>query len=483
MHIGNINTSNRTFHPVNYKNVPVMERIFDYEFAEMALEGAVTGTSLSENSKDKKANDKQGLTAKFVDSYSTPIVNVNFNIKELQDLAIANGYFSKPLVAGIEVAKLFDNVTKKILMLDGTHTFKEALQITENFIAKLGRNFYGVLFRDGDNLINPYHPLTAVAKSSEVTSKKYKILLYIYDDRELMDLEYYSDLVSSDMCTEVIKKLLIGVNTKMEEKVIDVEFVNRLTRKDNYTITTSFGLPTDITFSTNRNGTPSPNLMRKQTLVVGHQVLARGTVAPYYGTSILFRDSSRVRSSGASLTPFKSANISTNYQGFERVTTGSVCTGSTNGITLDSLATLNHANLSSPYTTTILTVGSLRYADECINMARKLYQAAGLLESYTPIEEFVIDYHAVYTKFIQIAMHNETLYHYLTRRYDRQYTNYKQIMAFLEQQLTKEQIDESKQTTSEIRLDVNGEESIDTDDDDEDDEWIAPDADDSDDSN
>jgi hypothetical protein len=57
----------------------------------------------------------------------------------------------------------------------------------------------------------------------------------------------------------------------------------------------------------------------------------------------------------------------------------SVCTGSVSNSTLEGLRTLNHANLSSPYSTTIIANGGLVYAQLAVIKSLQIYKSAKII--------------------------------------------------------------------------------------------------------
>lgn len=390
MHIGSLlNNLNNPVHLVRPAK-PMLTRIFEHEFKDMQK------IPISDSATTIQANTS-AISSKFIEQYSTSIVKVNFNIKELQALALSNGYFAPSLVHSINVTPLFKDVTTQIIMLEGEHTFKDALNIIEPFIAQLGSNFYGALLRSGNIIINPYHPLTALAFADQQSTKKYKIVIYVYNEREAMDRTYMSDIIDTSLTATAVQDLYLSVGQHIDTPIDDSVVLQTTANKDNYVITQTVGIFTPVKTTIDPSlGSVQANLSTQQAMLVAHQVIAKGTIAPYYGTSLIFRPSSSSKSKGTAITPCKSANIASNVAGFERVGNGSVCTGSTDGITLKSLAVLNHANLGSAYNRDTLTFGSLRYFDECIYASRNIYKLAGLIDTeVTRSHEYTPDYPAL----------------------------------------------------------------------------------------
>lgn len=394
MHIGRISTADlgRTASRTLVTK-PVLNRIFEQEFKALcSSDSSAVSASLSV--------DTSAMSSTFIEEYSTPIVNVDFNIKELQDLALSNGYFDLGLVHAMDVSPLFKDVTTRIIMLDTEHTFAEALAVIEPFIEQLGPNFYGALLRSGSTIINPYHPLTALAMTDGNSKRRYKIVIYIYDNREKLDITYQSAIISTEQTEEYIRNLLVSVGTRIDTPPVDAVTVYKDINERQYSVKQYIGIYSSpkIVTSPNARGSVNVNLTTQQAMLVAHQVIARGTIAPYYGTSILFRPNSQSKTRGTALTPCKSVNISSSQSGFSEVLRGSVCTGSTNGITLKSLAVLNHANLGSAYNRDVLTFGSLRYFDQCIFAARTIYKLAGFITAEVQhTNPHVPDYPAIVT--------------------------------------------------------------------------------------
>jgi hypothetical protein len=110
--------------------------------------------------------------------------------------------------------------------------------------------------------------------------------------------------------------------------------------------------------------------------LVPNQLLTKGIVAPYYGTSLVRQKLATSDVTGLHLTPMLSANISYSYELRDWT---SVCTGSVPKATVAGLKTLNHSNLSSPYNRDILFPGALVYADKCIEKSIEIYKLSGLL--------------------------------------------------------------------------------------------------------
>ena len=432
MHIGHLirpftGTPNAQYNPIN-TNPPFYSRVLAQEFKHFVDSDSAVATQTYEPEHEFHSRQMEKL--------STAIIDVDFNIKELQDLALSNGYFDRDLINSMAVDALFRDVTTQIVMLEGQHTFRAALAILEPFIEKLGSNFYGALLRSTRAIINPYHPLTALAMSDDLSTTTYKIVLYIYDNRDRMDSRYYSSIISSDDASKQLVNLVIAAgNTQPVTAVADFQTLYVSSDEENYTVTRAAGLHEHIdVIIANGHGANRPNLnsfVNQQALLIAHQVLANGTIAPYYGTSILFRPNKQSKTKGTALSPCKSANISTSESAFENVLRGSVCTGSTNGITLQSLATLNHANLGSAYNRNLLTYGSLRYFDECVQLSRKTYALAGLLPSTTErtIPLYEPDYATLLTEYTDIST-SDTFQEYLSAT-DTGYTGFSKALTYL----------------------------------------------------
>ena len=310
----------------------------------------------------------------------TVLHTIDFKNSSCQELVKQASYANKDAQCLLGVEPLFKAVTEKIIMLDGTHTFDECLAIGEHYIKALGKHFYGMLIRSSKGkLLNPYHPVTALTHSNSPITGNFSIVIYLYNDRDHMDLFYGTAAVPVADTKKSVELLMQTYLGGVEETKVTYSTAGVFKHYADHSISLATARKVPITFTLDssletrsRNGT---NLADKECIMVQHQVLAKGTVAPFYGTSLLLRDDSQSHSVGLHIGMQRSVNISSSGDEptWDKIITGSVCTGATNGISDASLATLNHANLNSPYNTRVCAVGCLSYIEWCIFYSRALY--------------------------------------------------------------------------------------------------------------
>ena len=87
-------------------------------------------------------------------------------------------------------------------------------------------------------------------------------------------------------------------------------------------------------------------------MLVPQQILNTGVAYPYYGISVT--KINRGDLEGFHLTPMLSANIGDRLPEESRLISNSVCTGQIRKTSLEGTKTLNHSNLTSPLTRSIL---------------------------------------------------------------------------------------------------------------------------------
>lgn len=279
------------------------------------------------------------------------------------------------------VYPLFSSVTDKILTLEGKYTIAEALVIINTYANKAGNNFYGAILRRGDQLINPLHPLTALQildNYDQVKSNKYSVVMYFYTNRQALDAEYASSSADIELVDKVIDNLLRS-NSKA---AIESNQVNMQTNVVPYPSMDSIEIEYYTTMNINK-----PIQVGSESFVVAHQFLTKGVVAPYYASSVL--DLLKGQSArGMHITPLFSCNISYDKSSDtpdRTLSWTSVCTGSHPNSVRENLRVLTHANLGSPFNTSIVRPGALIFIDRCIDRVRELYTKVNLLSSYTPI--------------------------------------------------------------------------------------------------
>ena len=104
--------------------------------------------------------------------------------------------------------KLFNSVTSTILTMDGTHTYKEAINKILPFINKAGSNFYGAILRKDSVIINPFSVAAIIPHLDANCQEKFNIILYFYKDRKELDKYYETNESDSDLVNIMIENML-----------------------------------------------------------------------------------------------------------------------------------------------------------------------------------------------------------------------------------------------------------------------------------
>jgi len=342
----------------------ILDYIIDQEYNEFkkqfaADETAVTYTTLEQD------------PFTLLDKYGTVITPTSINTESFKYLTSITGYSRRC------VGDLFKSVTKSIIMVKGEYNFTQALNFIEKFIEKSGKHFYGALLRDTGNkdvIINPYHPQIALAavKDSPLLTKTYKIILYFYRSRPMIESCYEKTNNSYEEAEKVVNALIRLSNPKKAKtKQIVVKVIESIPNEKLDYIEVTYGVLTKVNTSFNPI---------KQAFVTPHQILAKGTIAPYYGSSVLLKEPAKA-ATGIHITPLATCNINMGY--YEQQ--NSVCTGNESSTTFKGLTVINHANLNSPFTTALVGKNAIQYIDLCIDKSREIYKKLGYLDSYTPI--------------------------------------------------------------------------------------------------
>jgi hypothetical protein len=281
--------------------------------------------------------------------------------------------------------ELLRRVSKEFLNIQAEAPFQECMQIIHPYQINAGKHFYGALLRSTTNpdiIINPFHILTAVSVlSSEYVNHKFNILLYFYTDRNEADNRFNTHKTQADKIDNNLNALMQSFTSKLDTE-LKVDVVHQAKDGDNIHVVHKERKYKD-------EGT------EKTHFIVAHQLLTRGIIAPYYGTSLIQWDNFRTSCVGTSLSPFNSVNISGYVYIFttndENNSMASVCTGHATSTTLHGLRTLTHANLGSPYQEYAVRPGALAYADAMVKKATLLYINAGVITPYVktdPMKDF-----------------------------------------------------------------------------------------------
>ena len=351
---------------IRYDRTPILQRIKEFELQNFA--NSLLGTIDIAH---------YGFEAVHKGNVVVPV--------DIEQQAVNNLMYHQGIITDNEATKvfsteeLFSSVTGKLLTLDEELGYAEALQQIEKFISRAKNNFYGAVLKNGEVLINPFHPLVAsmALPTGILTTAKFKVIMYFYSNRANLDKKFSTKTALPILVNSNIDNLLRVSTSKTKANVLTV--LNVTTNEDNAEIKSY--IPANIN---------DPIDISTTHTVVAHQFLTKGIMAPYYGTSLI-KTPVGEHSKGLHISPMRSVNISTGKPTTNGVTReripmyNSVCTGSHNSGILENLRVLSHANLSSPYNRVTIFEGALAYVDACIDKSRALYKAAGLLPSYTPI--------------------------------------------------------------------------------------------------
>lgn len=262
-------------------------------------------------------------------------------------------------------------------------TYREALNIISQYIAKAGKHFYGAVLRANNGyLYNPVHPLTAIAaiKEKVIFDQSFKLILYFYKDRDAVDIEYLADYVSQSVIQEHLQELLKLSNSEGKS----TSYCTSVTEDPKQPFTLLADYRNKIKFNNFKNIHNSSS--NSEYYLIAHQVLTKGVYYPYYGSSVISKGKNS--SQGMPLSPFLAVNIGgPNRSGIKHdaQTWHGVCTGNQPQATMQGLSTLSHCNLKSPMNSNSILSGATIYADACINLALTLYTKAGYLDNPTQI--------------------------------------------------------------------------------------------------
>ena len=279
--------------------------------------------------------------------------------------------------------KLFNSVTSTILTIEGTYSYREAINKIIPFINKAGANFYGAILRKDSIIINPFSVAAVIPHLNSYNQDKFNIILYFYKDRASLDKTYETNESDPDLVNTMIENILkpIGTPVTYSTKITSVETLT----EGQFRIEQSMRVHIDDNFSAN-------SAIKSENYIVAHQAVTRGVLAPFYGATILSKEPTS-GASGAHITPMLCANVAAPQtdNGTLRSTKsspisfGSVCTGSQPNSTLKGLTALTQCNMLSPYNRNTIVAGALAYVDASINKCLEIYKKVGYIEDYTPI--------------------------------------------------------------------------------------------------
>lgn len=294
--------------------------------------------------------------------------------------------------------KLFNSVTSTILTIEGTYTYREAINKIIPFINKAGANFYGAILRKDSIIINPFSVAAIIPHLNSNHQDKFNIILYFYKDRASLDKNYETNESDPDLVNTMIENILkpIGTPVTYSTKITSVETLT----EGQFRIEQSMRVHIDDNFSAN-------SAIKSENYIVAHQAVTRGVLAPFYGATILSKEPTS-GASGAHITPMLCANVGAPQTKNGTLTPtksspisfGSVCTGSQPNSTLKGLTALTQCNMLSPYNRNTIVAGALAYVDASINKCLEIYKKVGYITDYTPI----ITPTVVETPFPQLAI-------------------------------------------------------------------------------
>lgn len=279
--------------------------------------------------------------------------------------------------------KLFNSVTSTILTIEGTYTYREAINKIIQFINKAGANFYGAILRKDNIIINPFSVAAVIPHLNSNHQDKFNIILYFYKDRASLDKYYETNESDPELVTTMIENMLkpIGTPVTYSTKITSLEVL----REGQFRIEQSMKVHIDDNFSAN-------TAIKSENYIVAHQAVTRGVLAPFYGATLLSKEPTS-GASGAHITPMLCANVGSppttdgKLVGTKSspIPFGSVCTGSQPNSTLKGLTALTQCNMLSPYNRNTIVAGALAYVDASINKCLEIYKKVGYIEDYTPI--------------------------------------------------------------------------------------------------
>ena len=294
--------------------------------------------------------------------------------------------------------KLFNSVTSTILTIEGTYSYKDAINKILPFINKAGANFYGAILRKDSIIINPFSVAAVIPHLNSNHKDKFNIILYFYKDRASLDKNYETNESDPELVNTMIENILkpIGTPVTYSTKITSVETLT----EGQFRIEQSMRVHIDDNFSAN-------SAIKSENYIVAHQAVTRGVLAPFYGATILSKEPTS-GASGAHITPMLCANVGSPstendtliHTKSSPISFGSVCTGSQPNSTLKGLTALTQCNMLSPYNRNTIVAGALAYVDASINKCLEIYKKVGYITDYTPI----ITPTVVETPFPQLAI-------------------------------------------------------------------------------
>lgn len=359
-------------------------------------------------------------------------------------------------------SSLLQEVTSQFINIEANAPFIECINTIYKYQQLAGDHFYGALLRgtdDPDIIVNPFHILTALSimeNDEYLHNINFNILIYTYKDRALIDDHYetrFSDKNSVDS----------NINALMQIYTSKLTTFTRV--KESLPVSGASSDPihecrVDIKYTELIHKDEDPSHIYH---IVAHQLKTNGIIAPYYGTSLVRWDRSRINCYGIHLSPMHSCNISANTYTYlndpsSNVEFDSVCTGDLSNCTYEGLRTLTHSNLSSAFGKDNLTPGFLGYVDAMIEKSVNMYKSAGIIKELVPL--------IVPQKYSKEQMEAKTIQEYVTvtegdRTGPRKYpltelrNQFNEIQEYLKEQKTASIEDSEHCAISEDGCDIN----------------------------
>lgn len=270
--------------------------------------------------------------------------------------------------------ELFSSMTDSIVNINNAGNMQQCLATINSIKKALGKRLYGALLINGEDIINPLHPLTAMSLLSDIqfTSEKinFRLVIYAYKTEELREAlfkEYKEYLADVDLVnTNINNQILMSSNKVITEAIeISKTVINE-----------------EVTLKYKVKKHPEEET-HCEYYITAHQIFTNGIVMPYYGTSVIKIENGET--SGMPLTPMLSSNIAAakyvscnpiSEDRKHKLEWDSVCTGDYPNNTMEGLRTLTHSNASSAYTEAVIAPGALTYAEACITKCLEIYTKA-----------------------------------------------------------------------------------------------------------
>jgi hypothetical protein len=276
-------------------------------------------------------------------------------------------------------------------------TFNECMDLAVKFRNKLGSKFYGCLLKVkglDDTFINPFHMLTALTLINgnysekdfrNLKEKNFMPIIYLIENEECIDAMYYSVMADMNKIDESINFTMQAYTSKQPSivKILGSNVDNPTKQEIDDIASGKLKIEVDYLIGNKSSSVEdnSPESTNWNHYVVCHQLMAHGTIAPFYGSSLVRIKKDLSESKGTRLSPFPTANISSANYNFDSILWDSVCTGSTyKNTTLRGLRTQTHVNYGSPYgSSKTFMPGCIMYARRMIDRVLDIYRKTNFI--------------------------------------------------------------------------------------------------------